>query len=420
LVAVTINVAPTAPTASSQTFCNSATVANLVATGTSLRWYTIAIGGTALTSTTALTTGNYFVSQTVNTIESPRATVSITVNTTAAPTATSQTFNNSATVANLIATGTSLQWYTVASGGTALAPTTTLVSGNYYVSQIVNTCESPRTLVAVNINVAPTAPTASSQTFCNSATVANLVATGTSLKWYAVATGGTALASTTALSTGNYFVSQTVNTVESPRTTVLVTLYSTPIARSITSPTPSGRPRAPICIRDAKILNILSGYSATTIQWESAVTALNSNIAPASSTYTPILGATGPSYTVINAAPGRNYFRVKFTNGNCNNTVVYSNPFIVFYRDCSIVNKLTSVISYPNPFTDNFNLSLITSSEEKVTLSIYDMTGKLIEQRESNSNDVSKLKIGDFYPSGIYNVIVSQGSELKTVRVIKR
>ena len=47
-------------------------------------------------------------------------------------------------------------------------------------------------------------------------TVANLVATGSNIKWYAAATGGTALATTTALVNGTtYYASQTVNGVES-------------------------------------------------------------------------------------------------------------------------------------------------------------------------------------------------------------
>ncbi|MGV3697822.1 Ig-like domain-containing protein, partial [Flavobacterium sp.] len=216
-----------APTASAQSFCNSATVANLVATGTALQWYTAASGGTALTPTTALTTRTYYVSQTVDSVESPRTSVTVTVNTTAAPTASAQTFSNPTTVANLVATGTALQWYTSATGGAALAPTTALSTGNYYVSQTLNSCESTRTLVSVTINTAPGAPTASAQSFCNSATVSNLVATGTALKWYNVSTGGTALAPTTALSTGNYYVSQTVNSIESSRTTVAVTVNVT-------------------------------------------------------------------------------------------------------------------------------------------------------------------------------------------------
>ena len=48
-------------------------------------------------------------------------------------------------------------------------------------------------------------------------TVANLVATGTNLKWYTTLTGGSQLADTTPLSYTNYYVSQTVNSTESTR-----------------------------------------------------------------------------------------------------------------------------------------------------------------------------------------------------------
>jgi hypothetical protein len=73
----------------------------------------------------------------------------------------------------------------------------------------------------------PTAPTVAqtAQTFCNAATVANLLSNGTGVKWYAAATGGTALASATALSTGTYYASQTTNGCESnARTAVSVTV----------------------------------------------------------------------------------------------------------------------------------------------------------------------------------------------------
>ncbi|MCC7520764.1 MAG: T9SS type A sorting domain-containing protein [Flavobacteriaceae bacterium] len=55
----------------------------------------------------------------------------------------------------------------------------------------------------------------STQTFCEGATVANLVATGTALKWYADASGGTELVSTEVLTTGTYYASQTLNACES-------------------------------------------------------------------------------------------------------------------------------------------------------------------------------------------------------------
>jgi hypothetical protein len=51
---------------------------------------------------------------------------------------------------------------------------------------------------------------------------------------------------------------------------------------------------------------------------------------------------------------------------------------------------------------------------------VYDMIGKLIDQREVTPTEVSELQVGDRYPSGVYNVIVTQGENTKTLRLIKR
>ncbi|MCP4984746.1 MAG: hypothetical protein GY928_01395, partial [Colwellia sp.] len=200
-----------------------------------IQWYAASTGGTALAGTTALSTGTYYASQTVSSCESSRTSVSVTVNTTpTAPTASAQAFcsADSPTVADLVATGTGIQWYAASTGGTALAGTTALSTGTYYASQTVSSCESSRTSVSVTVNTTPTAPTASAQAFCSadSPTVADLVATGTGIQWYAASTGGTALAGTTALSTGTYYASQTVSSCESSRTSVSVTVNTTPTA----------------------------------------------------------------------------------------------------------------------------------------------------------------------------------------------
>ena len=138
-----------------------------------------------------------------------RFAVAVTVNNPAAPTGSAaQSFCtiDNPTVANLTATGTAIKWYSAATGGTALVTTTALATGNYYASQTVGTCESAlRFAVAVTVNN-PAAPTGSAtQSFCaiDNPTVANLTATGTAIKWYSAATGGTALVTTTALATGN-------------------------------------------------------------------------------------------------------------------------------------------------------------------------------------------------------------------------
>lgn len=93
----------------------------------------------------------------------------------AAPTGSaSQTLCNGATIAQLNATGTAIQWYTASSGGSPLPTNTVLVSGStYYASQTVNGIESTtRLAVTVNLNSIPSAPSAinGSLDFCYSAT----------------------------------------------------------------------------------------------------------------------------------------------------------------------------------------------------------------------------------------------------------
>ena len=78
-------------------------------------------------------------------------------------------------------------------------------------------------------------PTTSFQAFCVSATVANLVATGTDLKWYATETGGTALGSDVAFASGTYYVSQTIDEIESDRTAAVVTITPLTTTGSVTT-----------------------------------------------------------------------------------------------------------------------------------------------------------------------------------------
>ena len=61
-----------------------------------------------------------------------------------------------------------------------------------------------------------------------------------------------------------------------------------------------------------------------------------------------------------------------------------------------------------------------TNSISSVNLKVYDMVGRLIEQREVRLSDMENTTIGDLYPSGIYNVIVSQDKIVETLRVVKR
>jgi hypothetical protein len=76
--------------------------------------------------------------------------------------------------------------------------------------------------------------------------------------------------------------------------------------------------------------------------------------------------------------------------------------------------------AYPNPFANNFMLDVKTTSQSLVNVKVYDMIGRLIEQREVSTSDLETTTIGDRYPSGVYNVVVAQEDTFETVRVVKR
>jgi len=226
---------PTAPPA--QTVCNGTTVASLQSTtGTNIKWYTTLTGGTALTATEVLTAQTYYASQSIGECESGRTPVAVTVTPLpAAPIAAPQLFCGPSTVSQLVVTtGASPKWYTAETGGAELAGTEALATATYYVSQTVTDCEGPRTAVAVTVNPIPAAPVASAQAFCGPTTVAALmVTTGEATKWYAAETGGAELDETAAITTGTYYVSQTMNGCESPRTSVAVTVNAIPAAPAV-------------------------------------------------------------------------------------------------------------------------------------------------------------------------------------------
>ena len=373
------------PIASGQTFCGAATVASLVATGTDLKWYATETGGTALVSDVALASGKYYVSQTLNTIESDRSAVTVSINEvqiTASATVvcrgevpiisiiTNQASNilinpgdrnqaihgssfeyslntptqnwqteigiwntgylpfvgintgalpnstywplgttcylrkqidltnydlstihwniavdngytlyvNGNPVSNSFEGGPAIEWeyqgtfqsnmlhsginniaIKIVDDGAGAASFNFLMKGEpVSPTYLWSTGETTATInpsptatttywcdvtfngvkcrkeITINVYSSTSAPTAVAQTLCTASTVANLVATGTDLKWYALESGETALASDVALVSGTYYVSQTINGCESKRTAVAVSVNDTQITASAT------------------------------------------------------------------------------------------------------------------------------------------------------------------------------------------
>ncbi|MHC0444867.1 Ig-like domain-containing protein [Flavobacterium sp. 3-218] len=214
---------PTLVTAGTQNFCtvNAPTFASIQTNEANIVWYTALTGGTAIPSTTALTTGQYFAAisdPTTGCESNTRLTVDVIVNDPGTPTlvtAGTQTFckEDLPTFASIQTTpSANIVWYTAATGGTAIDPTTDLTSGQYFaaISDTATGCESATRLtvdVIVNDPGAPTLVTAGTQTFCtvNAPTFASIQTNESNIVWYTAATGGTVIASTTALTSGQYF-----------------------------------------------------------------------------------------------------------------------------------------------------------------------------------------------------------------------
>ncbi|KRD10149.1 hypothetical protein ASE21_10530 [Flavobacterium sp. Root901] len=140
------------------------------------------------------------------------------------------------TIASIQINESNVVWYNVPTGGTALASTTSLITGTYYAAatDAVTGCESSvRLAIAVNVTDAGTPTTTdTTQDFCliDAPTVASIqvnTPAGGTIVWYNAATGGTAIPAATALATGTYYASilnGTTNCESAVRLAIAVTV----------------------------------------------------------------------------------------------------------------------------------------------------------------------------------------------------
>ncbi|MBX2895701.1 MAG: gliding motility-associated C-terminal domain-containing protein [Cyclobacteriaceae bacterium] len=327
---LTINPLPTAPGATGAARCGTGTV-TLTATGGAAgqyRWYTVATGGTAIAGQTAATyvtpslavTTPYYVAINNGTCESTRTLVTATINTVPAPPGTTGASACGSSSVTLTATGAAAgqyRWYTVASGGTAIAGQTNAtyatpvitVTTDYYVAINNGSCEGARTLVTATINTPPSAPTSTGASSCGTGSVTLSAAGGVAgqYRWYTVATGGTAIAGQTAATyvtpsltvTTPYYVAINNGTCESTRTLVTATINTPPAAPTTTS--------ASFCGTGNVTLSATGG-TAGQYRWYTVATGGTAIAGQTNNTFiTPVLTITTTYYVAIN-------------NGTCEST----------------------------------------------------------------------------------------------------
>ncbi|MGJ1446375.1 hypothetical protein ACR79C_08445, partial [Sphingobacterium spiritivorum] len=293
-VTIVRNILPDAPTISNVTTCagTSATLTvSSPAAGITYRWYTVASGGTALTTANSYTIANptttttYYVegyNATTGCISASRTAVTLTVN----PLPAAPTIPNVTTCAGTSATltisspvgGTTYNWYTVSTGGTSVntGPTYTIsnptTTTTYYVEAVAAGCISAtRTAVTLTVNPLPAAPTVPNVTTCagTSATLTvSSPAAGITYRWYTVASGGTALTTANSYTIANptttttYYVegyNATTGCISASRTAVTLTVNSLPAAPTI--------PNVTTCAGTSATLTVSSPAAGITYRW---------------------------------------------------------------------------------------------------------------------------------------------------------
>ncbi|AYQ33583.1 CotH kinase family protein [Runella sp. SP2] len=279
-------------TAANLNYCQGQTALQLSASGTALLWYSVATGGTGssgapIPSTSTVGTNSYFVSQTLNGCESNRAEIKVNVGTkTTAPSASNVEYCQGQTASPLTAAGNDLLWYTSSTGGesSTTAPTPSTASPNilsYFVSQTISGCESNRTQVMVTIRSKPSLPeVVNPPSYCQGDATNPLSATGSNLKWYDIAVGGTASSTAPSPSSATartvaYYVSQTVNSCESSRAMIPVTIKAKPVPPSVSGSVSYTQGQAPAAL----------SATGSSLKWYSSSTGGTGNLtAPTPST----------------------------------------------------------------------------------------------------------------------------------------
>jgi gliding motility-associated-like protein len=250
-----------------------------------------AITGTTTNPLSYSLPGNYTIVWNYNDGNGNKSTQNQTVTITSQPLPvanTPQTFciQQNAIISDIaITTGQNIKWYDALTAGNLLLNTTLLQNGiTYYASQTINGCESERVPVAINISNTPPPTGTANQPFCSgqNPTIANIQVNGDAIKWYDAISNGNLLPPTTNLQNGKtYFASQTLNSCESERFGITVTIGNTPLA-------PTGNPNQSFCKSQKATLDNIAVFG-TNIKWyesnTSTTTVANSTLLQDNTTY---------------------------------------------------------------------------------------------------------------------------------------
>lgn len=397
LITVSLFTIPKPTASEEQSFCSESTVEDLVATGQDgsvIKWYTTPTGGTALTGSTVLVAGDYYVSQTVGDCTSERKHIVVSYTTLEKPTVPSEiaTVCDGATINNLTVNGlpdAEFTWYENAEGGEPIDESTVLVDGeNYFVSQTVGDCVSNRRGVVINIDELPIPEAEHNQSVCEGSTVSDLEADGIAgsvLTWHKPE-GSPALGADAVLTAGDYYVTQTVNGCTSAAKEVIVALLPTPEK-------PGGDATQQFEEGDDVSDFTITTIEGATIQW---YVMDGDNLQP-----------IGMDHLLVD---GKDYY-VTQTVGDCQSEPLKITADEILGTPTFNMKKL---MVYPNPVNDVLSVSY----KDKITaVTVINMLGQAVISQSVNADkidvDTSKLQ------SGSYILRITTPGGTASVKIVK-
>ena len=285
--------------------------------------------------------------------------------------------------------------------------------------------------------VVPMPTVTSPVTYCQNAAATALTAGGTALKWYAVSTGGTSVSSiipsTTSVGTISYFVTQTVNGIESARAQIDVIVTS-----SVTPSVTASASQTSACTGTNVTFTAspVNGGTAPTYQWKNN----GSNIS----------GATNAVYSTTGLTSGNSVTVTMTSNAAClSTTTATSNSVVVIScLDCAgvangsavldkcnicvggttgktacittgiISNNAREIIQVaPLPFDQTTNIRFTDGSMIE-SIIVISADGKIVYSL-SNIN-ASEIDLGQDLASGLYTVKVNSNNRVHLIRIIKK
>jgi hypothetical protein len=145
----------------------------------------------------------------------------------------------------------------------------------------------------------------------------------------------------------------------------------------------------------------------------------NSSPTPGSSNTIVGFAPYGSSNMIRNATTttSPHYVTVGYTQGNPLRGSVLNSAQLATIDNEAVTDI---VKAYPNPFENTFKFYMNGASSEAIQVEVYDILGKRIEDFTVETSRMNGLEIGQSYPSGFYNLKVSQGDKTQSIKMIKQ